>query len=451
MLEISQEKNIPKENQNQNSPSIKPIEEKNIPKSFQSETTFPNSIDSKEILSNSSKSKNKENISQQQTLNNFFKKNNPNNKDTNNNIINENNKNKNLDENPTPISKKEEKEKEIEKKELNIDYKKEENLKNLEKIEKLFLNKKRLIKKSDSILKHKILKKIAKNYFDKEAELGSDNEEHDDLIKKVYHSDSDSEKENDLKAKDVDNLIDNDEKENHVQNEKYFNDMLEKDHDEILKVIEGPKKRIIKEAPKKLVIEDKGLSLKIRMERMNDMNIMREEEDEYNEEYKFKNIENKLKELKQQYHEDEMDEELKEMIEINNNKLMKQINIMTGQQNKRFKQHLEENKEILKNVIQNDDEDSLEKKEHKTEIIVKGNGAAKLVNKKFRPFCGMGNFGNSKNSLLSHIKKEKNNNNSNSNGNVKGRSTTSFHSNLKLNNDNKNRYTACLNDMFIKK
>ena len=442
MLEISQEKNIIKENQNQNSPSNKHIEEKNIPKFFQSETTSPNSTDSKEILSNSTKSKNKENISQQQTLNNFFKNNNPNNnKDTVDN--------KNLIENPTPFTIKEEKEKEKEKEkeELINDYKKEENQKNLEKIEKLFLNKKRLIKKSDSILKHKILKKIAKNYFDKEAELGSDNEEHDDLIKKVYHSDSDSEKENDLKAKDVDNLIDNEEKENHVQNEKYFNDMLEKDHDEILQVIEGPKKRIIKEAPKKLLIEDKGLSLKIRMERMNDMNMLREEEDENNEEYKFKNIENKLKELKKQYNEDEMNEELKEMIEINNNKLIKQINIMTGQQNKRFKQHLEENKEILKNVIQNDDEDSLKKNEHKNEIIVKGNGAAKLGNKKFKPFCGMGNFGNCKNSLLNHIKKEKNNN-SNLNGK---HSTTSFHSNLKLNNKSLNRYNGNLNDMFLKK
>ena len=435
MLEVTQEKNIPKENQNQNSPSTNPIEEKNVPKSFQSETTIPNSIDSREVLSNSSKSKYKENISQQQTLNNFFQKNNS---DINNNKI--------KNENPAPIIVKEVKE------DIN-DYIKEENKKNIEKYESLFLHKKRLIKKSDAILKHKLLKKIAKNYFDKEAELGSDNEDHDDLIKKVYHSDSDSEKENDLHAKDVDNLIDNDEKENYVQNKKFFDDMLEKDHDEILQVIEGPKKRIVKETPKKLLIEDKGLSLKIRMERMNDMNMLREEEDENNEEYKFKNIENKLKELKKQFNEDEMNEELKEMIELNNNKLIQQINIMTGEQKKSFRQHMEENKEILKNVIQNDDEDSSKKKEKKNEMIVKGNGAAKLGNKKFRPFSGMGSFGNSKNSLLNHIKKEKNNsnNNSNTNGNLKQRSTTSFHNNLKLNNNNQTRYTGSLNDMFIKK
>ena len=224
--------------------------------------------------------------------------------------------------------------------------------------------------------------------------------------------------------------------------------MLEKDHDEILKVIEGPKKRITKELPKKIMIEDNGLSLKVRMERMNDMNMLREEEDENNEEYQFKNLENKLKELKKKSNEDEVNEELKEMIEINNNKIMKQISIMTGQQNKSFKQHLQENKEILKNVINNDDEDSAKKNENKNEIIVKGNGAAKLGNKKFIPFGGMGKFGNCKNSLLNYIKKEKNNN-SNSN-NIKPH-TTSFHNNLKLNNNNGVRYSGNLNDMFIKK
>ena len=42
-------------------------------------------------------------------------------------------------------------------------------------------------------------------------------------------------------------------------------------------------------------------------------------------------------------------------------------------------------------------------------MVIKGNGAASLANKKFKPFFGMGKLGNSKNSLLSHIKKEKNN------------------------------------------
>ena len=139
------------------------------------------------------------------------------------------------------------------------------------------------------------------------------------------------------------------------------------------------------------------------------------------------------------------------MIELNNNKLMKQINIMTGQQNKSFKQHLEENKEILKNVIQSNEEDSSKKEDSKNGLIVKGNGAAKLGNKKFRPFCGMGKFGNCKNSLLNHIKKEKNSNVNNSNGNLNKKSTTSFHNNLKLNNNNEVRYNGSLNEMFFRK
>ena len=427
MLANSEETIILKEEEN--SPQ-KEVQEKAIPKSFQSEgiSTIQNSIDnSKDILSSSIKLKNKENNLQQKTLNTFLYK--------NNKTINSNKKNNN----ETNILKEE-----------NVDDIKEEKQKNLEKIENLFLQKKRLIKKSDSILKNKILKKIAKNYFDKEAELGSDNEEHDDIIKKIYHSDSESEKENDKNVKDIENLIDNDEKENYIQNKKFFDDMLEKDHDEILKVIEGPKKRITKELPKKIMIEDNGLSLKVRMERMNDMNMLREEEDENNEEYQFKNLENKLKELKKQSNEDEINEELKEMIEINNNKIMKQISIMTGQERKRFKQHLQENKEILKNVI-NNDELSAKKIENKNEIIIKGNGAAKLGNKKFIPFCGMGKFGNCKNSLLNYIKKEKNNTNSNLNSNNIKHHATSFHNNLKLNSNNEMRYTGNLSDMFIKK
>ena len=286
MSEISKEKNIQKDNQN--SPSLKPSIEKTTSKSFQSEaiSTIPNSLESKDFLSNTnlnnlsslfpSKSKNKENISQQKTLNNF--------------IIDDNiNKIKNKKNNSEQNVKGEEKENNM---------KNEENLENLEKFENLFLKKKRLMKKSDIVLKNKLLKKLAKNYFDKEAELGSDNEEHDEVVKKVYHSDSDSEKENDKNANDIENLIDNDEKEDYVQNKKFFDDMIERDHEEILQVIEGPKKRIVKEAPKKIVIDDNGLSLKVRMERMNDINLLKEEEDENNEEYKFKNIESKLRQLK---------------------------------------------------------------------------------------------------------------------------------------------------------
>ena len=415
---IAQEQPI---SQNENINENSPISNKNIEKTEQKlpeskiigdgEKTLPNSSDKK--VSNNK-------INQQPNLNNFIEK----------VYVKEdeeinNNKDK-LDNNIKKLN----------------DYDNEENY---QKYEKLFLEKKRLMKKSDIILKKKLLRKIARNYVEKEAELGSDNEEHDDIVKKVYHSDSDSEKENDKNAQDIENLIDNEENDSFDQNQKYFDDMLEKDHEEVLKVIEGPKKRIIKEVPKKIMLDENGLSLKVRMERMSDLNNLRDEEDENNEEYQFKNLENKLKELKKRENEEEMNEEIKEMIESNNNKLIKQINIITGQQNKRFKQHMQENEAILKNVIMNEDEDSLNKKKENNDMVIKGNGAASLANKKFKPFFGMGKFGNGKNSLLNHIKKEK----INSNENFNKKNSASIQSNLNL-NSNKNKFKGNLNHLINK-
>ena len=415
---IAQEQPISQnENINENSPiSNKNIEktEQKLPKSKiigDGEKTLPNSSDKK--VSNNK-------VNQQPNLNNFIQK----------VYVKEDEEiNNNKDKFDYNIKK------------LN-DYDNEENY---QKYEKLFLEKKRLMKKSDIILKKKLLRKIARNYVEKEAELGSDNEEHDDIVKKVYHSDSDSEKENDKNAQDIENLIDNEENDSFDQNQKYFDDMLEKDHEEVLKVIEGPKKRIIKEVPKKIMLDENGLSLKVRMERMSDLNNLRDEEDENNEEYQFKNLENKLKELKKRENEEEMNEEIKEMIESNNNKLIKQINIITGQQNKRFKQHMQENEAILKNVIMNEDEDSLNKKKVNNDMVIKGNGAASLANKKFKPFFGMGKFGNGKNSLLNHIKKEK----INSNENFNKKNSASIQSNLNL-NSNKNKFKGNLNHLINK-
>jgi len=415
---IAQEQPI---SQNENINENSPISNKNIEKTEQKlpeskiigdgEKTLPNSSDKK--VSNNK-------VNKQPNLNNFIQKAYAKEDEEINN-----NKDK-LDNNIKKLN----------------DYDNEENY---QKYEKLFLEKKRLMKKSDIILKKKLLRKIARNYVEKEAELGSDNEEHDDIVKKVYHSDSDSEKEKDKNAQDIENLIDNEENDSFDQNQKYFDDMLEKDHEEVLKVIEGPKKRIIKEVPKKIMLDENGLSLKVRMERMSDLNNLRDEEDENNEEYQFKNLENKLKELKKRENEEEMNEEIKEMIESNNNKLIKQINIITGQQNKRFKQHMQENEAILKNVIMNEDEDSLNKKKENNDMVIKGNGAASLANKKFKPFFGMGQFGNGKNSLLNHIKKEK----INSKDNFNKINSASIQSNLNL-NSNKNKFKGNLNHLINK-
>ena len=117
------------------SPSSKPSTEKTTSKSFQSEaiSTIQNTVDSKDFLSSSnlnylnslfpSKSKNKENIPQQKTLNNF--------------IVDDNiNKNKIKKNNIEQNAKIEEKE-----------NKKEENQENLEKYENFFAKKKTYEKK----------------------------------------------------------------------------------------------------------------------------------------------------------------------------------------------------------------------------------------------------------------------------------------------------------------
>ena len=106
---------------------------------------------------------------------------------------------------------------------------------------------------------------------------------------------------------------------------------------------------------------------------------------------------------------------------------------------------MQENEAILKNVIMNEDEDSLNKKKENNDMVIKGNGAASLANKKFKPFFGMGKFGNGKNSLLNHIKKEK----INSNENFNKKNSASIQSNLNL-NSNKNKFKGNLNHLINK-
>ena len=113
---------------------------------------------------------------------------------------------------------------------------------------KKYLHKKRLIKRSVLIKRKEIVKKNVKGLFDKEAELGSDNEEHDDVVK-VLSSDDEKEEENsqDIMDMDVPNLINDNIEENDLGNsihkEKYIDDMLIRDKEEIKKVIEGPPER----------------------------------------------------------------------------------------------------------------------------------------------------------------------------------------------------------------
>ena len=187
------------------------------------------------------------------------------------------------------------------------------------------LGHKRLIRKSDLILQKQITKKIAKSYFDKEAELGSDNEEHDNIVKKVYNSDSDLEKQEDegyiedlIDDKNIINSFDNKE-----QNEKYITDMFIQDKEEVLKVIEGPQRKIQKIEKQKF--DESDLPLKLRIERMNNEHIG---EDDEIEEMNFKSLISKVKKIRKQFKEDNANEDLKAILKSYQDSALKKIEEM---------------------------------------------------------------------------------------------------------------------------
>ena len=78
-------------------------------------------------------------------------------------------------------------------------------------------------------------------YFDNEAEEGSENEEHDDVIKKINREEEDSEdsKEN-IEGLIASDIEDEDEKDKDELKNKFFKDMIKKDYEEIKQVIKGP-------------------------------------------------------------------------------------------------------------------------------------------------------------------------------------------------------------------
>jgi len=95
--------------------------------------------------------------------------------------------------------------------------------------------------KKNEVLAPKI--KATDLYFENEAEEGSENEEHDDVVRKIVneHEESDNPDEN------VEGLIassdseDNDPAETENLKSKFYKDMLKRDYEEIKQVIKGPK------------------------------------------------------------------------------------------------------------------------------------------------------------------------------------------------------------------
>ena len=313
-----------------------------------------------------------------------------------NNIINDDlNEQKNLSINSTQTSEK------LQEKIKKEDNKEEKIVKN-KKEKDNFLNykllgHKRLIKKSDLILQKELTKKLAKNYFDKEAELGSDNEEHDNVIKKVYNSDSDLEKKEDIgniedliDDKNILNSLDNEE-----QKEKFITDMFIKDREEVLKVIEGPQRRIINNKIEKK-FDESDLPLKLRIERMKNEYFDEEEE---NEENNFQSLVSRLKKLKKQFKEDNANEDLKAIINSYQNMALKRIEKLNKTNKNELKKRMMEDNKILENVVLLNKKDNQPKDEKKNNnLFIKGNGTN--TNNKINHSYKIGSFINSTNSFL---------------------------------------------------
>lgn len=211
------------------------------------------------------------------------------------------------------------------------------------------LFKKRLKKRSQIIIEEKIKQKLSTRYFDKEAELGSDNEEHDDIVKEVEDSEEDNEyNEEDNSKVNIENLINDDIKEDALQKDKYIQDEFKLDKERIRKVIDGPNDKQLKKKRKRDIedIEDPNeLPLQLRIEKMNDKNEEREEDIDY------QSLLFNYQKFKNEISENEDNEDLKELFHEYQANAMKKINRFSNQHNIDLKKRIKENNEILENVI----------------------------------------------------------------------------------------------------
>jgi len=279
---------------------------------------------------------------------------------------------------------------------------------------------KRLRKKADKN-KEKILKKIAaKELFELEAELGSDNEENDDKIKPLLESDLENESYLENKLENLNTSIECDFDENHnlknliddkntlnnseAEKEiklKFFNEMLLKDKDEIKKVIEGPSRN------KKLnyyeinLIEEDSLPLYERIRNFKGENSKKIISNENFVESLFRakiKISKKLSDgklltdrsLEKETTDntiilaDDKDEEMKEILQNHEIKLIKRISQKITFVDYLLKNRKKINKRILEDVVdltENDGECYNQKDLEKNTFFVKGNI---LSNKTFK-------------------------------------------------------------------
>lgn len=269
---------------------------------------------------------------------------------------------------------------------------------------KKFLRKKRLIKRRDVLKKNAMFKKQMAELFDEEAELGSDNEDHDDIVKRIDKSEEGEDIDNEEELLNVPNLINDnlDEKDldDAMHKEKYFDDMILQDKEEIKKVIEGPQRRAVENAMAAFNENEEDIPLKLRLEKMSMKNY---EDDKEISELTFNSLMKNFKKMKRQLEKEQNNQELKEAMENYENTTREKFVEIHKIREKEIQERMKENEEILKNVTfigkKKEDESSnndLISKEQRLEL-----------KKQKRISFGLNALFTKKNSFLYHMKLDK--------------------------------------------
>jgi hypothetical protein len=215
------------------------------------------------------------------------------------------------------------------------------------------------LKKKAIIEQEKHLKKVNRklnfrNFIEAEAELGSDDENHDDNQKKIQYDEEDEMDEKEALNEDLKDLI---EDEGHdiyegvedIQN-KYFKDMLDQDRKEIKKVISGPDEKLLQRRRR---LDQEGDEDYIGLNARKKIKTSEEEEEEegFGSKNIFRNIEDLEKRIKEGGEGEEDNEELKEMLQNYHSNVIKKLSEQQDDSYITIKNRMKENEKILENVI----------------------------------------------------------------------------------------------------
>lgn len=219
--------------------------------------------------------------------------------------------------------------------------------------ESKFKSKSKLLKVSEKIQIEKENKKIAKfrknEFVDSEAELGSDKEEHDDVIKRIQDVDEDD---SDNQEDDLPDLIDKTEEiieGNDEIQKKFFNEMMDQDKKEIKQVINGPierQKRLRSNIDKLPDTEDDYLALNMRIKKFKSSST--EEKNDPGFMVNFLSIQ---KQFEEEINDDNQDEELSKMVKTYENNMIKKIAEKSVNIDDIIELRNKENDKILENVV----------------------------------------------------------------------------------------------------